>query len=61
LVPPEDGAYATWDALLAKDGRIVFAPGTWYAADRRTLEPPKMLITARTPANQTTIETEAAR
>jgi hypothetical protein len=61
LVPPEGGAYATWASLLAKDGRIVFAPGTWYGNDRRPIEPPKMLITARTPPNQTTIETEAAR
>jgi YXWGXW repeat-containing protein len=61
MVPPKDGAYATWQSLLAKDGRIVFAPGTWYGPDRRPLTPPKMLTTARTPPNQTTIETKAAR
>jgi hypothetical protein len=61
LIPPENGAYATWQSLLAKDGRIVFAPGAWYGPDRRPLPPPKVLAVARTPPNQTTVETEAAR
>jgi hypothetical protein len=61
VVPPENGAYATWQSLLAKDGRIVFAPGTWYGPDHRPLPPPKVLAVARTPANQTTTETETAR
>lgn len=61
LVPPENGAYATWQSLLASDGRIVFAPGTWYGPDRQPMAPPKMLAVARTPPNQTTVETEAAR
>ena len=61
LVPPEDAEYAPWQSLLAKDGRIVFAPGAWYGADRRPLERPQMLVSARTPPNQTTVETEAAR
>jgi hypothetical protein len=61
IVPPENGAYATWQSLLAKDGRLVFAPGTWYGPNRRVLPPPKALAVARTPPNQTTVETEAAR
>jgi hypothetical protein len=61
IVPPEDGAYATWQSVLAKDGRIVFAPGTWYGANLRPLPPPESLAEARTPPNETTVETEAAR
>jgi hypothetical protein len=61
LVPPENGAYATWQSLLAEDGRIVFAPAKWYGPDRRPLPSPKVLAVARTPPNQTTVETEAAR
>jgi hypothetical protein len=61
IVPPENGAYATWQSVLAKDGRIVFAPGTWYGPDHRPLAPPDVLVVARTPPNQATVETEAAR
>lgn len=61
LLPPENAKYAPWQSLLAKDGRIVFAPAAWYGADRRPLERPTMLVSARTPPNQTTVETEAAR
>jgi hypothetical protein len=61
LIPPENAAYATWRSVLAKDGRIVFAPGAWYGPDRRTLPSPKVLAVARTPPNQTTAETETAR
>jgi hypothetical protein len=61
LVPPEGSAYATWQSLLANDGRLLFAPGAWYGSDRRPLAPPRVLAVARTPPNQTTVETEAAR
>lgn len=61
VIPPENGAYATWQSVLAKDGRIVFAPSAWYGPDRRPLPPPKTLAVARTPPNQYTVETEAAR
>lgn len=61
VIPPENGAYAAWQSLLAKDGRLVFAPSAWYGPDRRLLPPPKMVAVARTPPNQYTVETEAAR
>jgi hypothetical protein len=61
LVPPENAGYAPWQSLLAGDGRIVFAQAKWYGPDRRPLPPPKVLAVARTPPNQTTVETEAAR
>jgi hypothetical protein len=61
LVPPEGASYAPWQSLFAKDGRILFAPGTWYGPDRQPLERPKVLVSARTPPSQATVETEAAR
>jgi hypothetical protein len=61
LVPPEGGAYATWQSVLARDGRIVFAPGAWYDDGGRPLPAPKTILYARSPPNQTTVETEAAR
>jgi hypothetical protein len=61
LRAPEQLAYATWQAHLSKDGRLLFAPGTWYDAARRPQPAPDLLAEARTPANQATVETEAAR
>jgi hypothetical protein len=61
LHPPENGAYASWQAHLAQDGRMLFAPGTWYDAAQRPLPNPELLRVARTPPNQTTAETETAR
>jgi hypothetical protein len=61
LVPPENAAYATWLAVLAKDGRLLFAPGAWYDSAQRQLPVPQFLSVARTPPNQTTAETETAR
>lgn len=61
LKPAENTAYATWQTVLAKDGRLLFAPGTWYDSNDRPLATPDFLVVARTPLNQTTVETEAAR
>ena len=58
---PEHAAYASWQAYLAADGRLLFAPGTWYDAQHRPLAAPTPLQVARTPPNQTTLETEVAR
>lgn len=59
--PPEKAAYASWQAYLAPDGRLLFAPGTWYDAEHRPIDAPSVLQVARTPPNQTTLETEVAR
>jgi hypothetical protein len=61
IQPPEDGAYASWQAMLSPDGRLLFAPGAWYDATQRELPPPAPVRVARTPPNQITPETEAAR
>jgi len=58
---PAGAAYATRQAYLAEDGRLLFAPGTWYDAERRVVGAPRGLRGARTPPNQTTLETEVAR
>ncbi|MEO8177555.1 MAG: YXWGXW repeat-containing protein [Deltaproteobacteria bacterium] len=58
---PENGAYASWQAYLARDGRLLFAPGTWYDAQQQPLDAPTLLKVARTPPNQATLETEVAR
>ena len=60
LVPPEGAAYASWQSVFTRDGRIVFAPGLWYGPEQRPLPAPRVLAEARTPPNQTTTETDAA-
>jgi hypothetical protein len=58
---PANGAYASWQAYVARDGRLLFAPGVWYDAQQHPLDAPTLLQVARTPPNQTTLETEIAR
>jgi len=61
MIPPEGASYATWQSVLTKDGRLVFAAGAWYGPDRHLISPPKTISVAGTPPNQITAETEAAR
>lgn len=61
IQPPENAAYASWQAMLSSDGRLLFAPGAWYDETQRELAPPAPVRVARTPPNQLTPETEAAR
>ena len=61
LLAPENASYATWQTRLKKDGRLLFAPGAWYDENHRSIAPPEPVVMARTPPNQTTPETEAAR
>jgi len=58
---PEATAYATWVCVLTKDGRLMFAPGAWYAADRRAVPPPATVAPASAPPNQVTLETDSPR
>jgi hypothetical protein len=53
--------YATWVCVVVKDGRLMFAPGTWYDASRQAVGPPRTLSPARTPPNEVTLESEAPR
>jgi hypothetical protein len=61
MIPPENAAYASWQGVLAEDGRLLFAPGGWYDASGREVPSPKVLRVARTPPNELTMETEVAR
>jgi hypothetical protein len=61
LRPPPEVGYATWQSVFSRDGRLLFAPGAWYDKSSRQIEQPALVAVARTPPNQLTIETEAAR
>jgi hypothetical protein len=59
--PPAGAEYASWVCVLTKDGRLMFAPGAWYGANRQTLPFPVAVVPAKAPPNQVTLETEAPR
>jgi YXWGXW repeat-containing protein len=61
VLVPAEAAYADWQCVLAEDGRLLFAPGTWYDPTGNPVAAPKSLTVARTPPNQITPETESAR
>jgi hypothetical protein len=61
LRPPPEAGYATWQSVFSRDGRLLFAPGAWYDKSSRQLAAPELVAVARTPPNQLTVETEAAR
>lgn len=47
--------YAPWQLVYARDGRLMLAPGTWYASGRR-IPRPKPIAQATTPPNEYTSE-----
>ena len=59
--PAAGAAYATWVCVLTKDGRLMFAPGVWYGANRQPLPMPVAIVPATAPPNQVTLESEAPR
>jgi hypothetical protein len=61
LRPPPGARYATWQSVFSRDGRLLFARGAWYDESSRQIETPPLVAVARTPPNQITVETEAAR
>jgi len=61
LRAPAGARYADWRAYVAQDGRLLFASGAWYDAQQQVVTAPRPLRMARTPDNQTTLETEVAR
>lgn len=61
LRPPPGVSYATWQSVLTRDGRLLFAPGAWYDASSRQVPAPAVLAEARTPPNRLTPETSAPR
>jgi hypothetical protein len=61
VVPPSDARYAPSREVYLPDGRLIFAPGTWYDAQHRALPPPPMLVPATTPPNAVTPEFQTGR
>jgi hypothetical protein len=61
VAAPQGSKYAPWQAWYRKDGRLMFARGTWYDAQQQRLRPPKPLTPAETPPNQVTSEFQTGR
>ncbi len=61
FVPPENASYARSSTVFTPDGRILFAPATWYGPDHSKLDRPRALVPATTPPNEYTSETQTGR
>lgn len=61
VLPPPESTFAPWRTKYTKQGQLLFAPGRWYGPDAQEIDPPDVVVPARTPPNQRTVETESAR
>lgn len=61
IAPPSGARYAPWQFLLTPDGRLLYAPGTWYDSAGRRLERLEPVVPANTPPNAFTPERATAR
>jgi hypothetical protein len=57
----DDVAFSPWKTLILSDGRLMFAPGTWYDDQGRKIAEPRVMKAARTPPNEVTSEFESPR
>ena len=51
IAAPRGATFAPWAFVFAEDGRLLYAPGTWYDPLGRKLLRPKPVISALTPQN----------
>jgi hypothetical protein len=58
---PPDASYAPSQIVYLTDGRIMFAPATWYDARGQALPRPEPLVPAATPPNSLTSEFQTGR
>jgi hypothetical protein len=61
VVPPAESRFAPWRSWYRRDGRLMMAPGTWYAAKHERLRPPRPVQAATTPPNEITAESQTGR
>src|SRR5262245_9843737 len=47
ILPPSGGYFAPWITNRLADGRLMFAPGAWYADKGQPLPPPPILVPAQ--------------
>ncbi|MGC4093819.1 MAG: hypothetical protein QM756_39135 [Polyangiaceae bacterium] len=61
VVAPQKARYASSKVIYARDGRVLFAPASWYDEQGQKLERVRPLSPAVTPLNEYTGETQTAR
>jgi hypothetical protein len=61
VVPAPGVRFAPWRFVFTQDGRLLFAPGTWYDARGTRLERVEPAVDASTPPNEFTPERATAR
>jgi hypothetical protein len=58
VVAPEGARFAHWRIRYSQDGTLQFAEDTWYNAKLQPMQRPKTLVSAFTPPNVLTPETQ---
>jgi hypothetical protein len=61
VVPPPNASYARSSIVYTPDGRVLFAPATWYGPDHTPLDRQRPVVQAATPPNEYTSETQTGR
>ena len=54
-------AFAPWQSICTRNGRLMFAPSAWYAAAGVRIHPPEIRMPAYMPPNESTPEFQTAR
>jgi hypothetical protein len=49
VIAPAGARFAPWATVRSADGRLFFAPATWYARNGAELPPPPVIAPARRP------------
>ncbi|HEX3776459.1 MAG TPA: YXWGXW repeat-containing protein [Polyangiaceae bacterium] len=58
VLPPRGARFAPWNAHYTRDGTLLFADEIWYDAKLQPMPSPKKLVSAFTPPNELTPETQ---
>jgi hypothetical protein len=58
LLSPPGGHFAHWRLRYAQDGTLMFADEVWYDARLKPIPSPKKLVSAYTPPNELTRESQ---
>ncbi|HEX6767157.1 MAG TPA: hypothetical protein VF103_16785 [Polyangiaceae bacterium] len=61
VIPPPGARFARWRAVYQRDGRLMLAPGTWYDASGHAVARPDVVVSATTPPNEITSESQTGR
>jgi hypothetical protein len=61
VVAPPASRFAPWRSWYRRDGRLMFASGTWYDERHERVRRPQPIAAAATPPNEVTSEMQTGR